>query len=66
MPAPIPRRGIQKTITLDPEAAQWLMRMASGPNCQGRYVSRILMEEKARQFERAQWEATLAPAETAP
>ena len=45
------RRGIPKSITLDHEAAAFLVEMAP-ERTQGRYVSLLLLAERARREER--------------
>jgi hypothetical protein len=48
------RRGRHTCMTLTPEADQVLRQMVPGPKCLGRFVSGLILQERARQEERQQ------------
>jgi hypothetical protein len=47
------RAGTSTTMTLDTEAMEFLRAVIPGPHTMGRFVSRLLLEEKVRREERA-------------
>jgi hypothetical protein len=53
---------IQRYMTLDQEACEVLDELAPGMNKRGDYVSRLVLEERARREERQRLKAQLAAA----
>jgi hypothetical protein len=48
-----PRRGKNKTFTIDPEALELLEELSLGKHCQGRLMSALIRQEALRRAERA-------------
>ena len=53
------RAGIVKTLTLDVEAIDILNAMPIGQRTQGRYISRLILEDQVRREAKAKLRATI-------
>ena len=53
------RRGVARNLTLDMDASEFLRESAPSRKTQGKFVSALLLAERARREERARMKAAL-------